>query len=54
MFVGHLHSAWVRKGLPPWPATGDWIGVGPDLPTPTTGSVNFARAIDISGPTKNY
>ena len=34
VFAEHLHSYWIRKGLPPWPATGDWIGVGDDLPSP--------------------
>ena len=34
MFADHLHSIWIRTGLPPWPATATWIGVGDDLPTP--------------------
>jgi hypothetical protein len=40
IFADHLHSVWIRRGLPPWPATADWIGVGDDLPTPTTGTVD--------------
>jgi len=40
IFAGHLHSAWIRLGLPPWPATADWIGVGSDLPTPVTANID--------------
>lgn len=28
IFFSHLHSAWIRLGLPPWPATAQWIGGG--------------------------
>ena len=28
VFADHLHSSWIRTGLPPWPATANWIGVG--------------------------
>jgi hypothetical protein len=35
VFADHLHSSWIRTGLPPWPATADWIGVGTDLNTIT-------------------
>jgi hypothetical protein len=31
IFDDHLHFYWIYKGLPPWPATADWIGVGSDL-----------------------
>jgi hypothetical protein len=31
IFDDHLHFGWINKGLPPWPATADWIGVGDDL-----------------------
>jgi len=40
VFAGHLHSSWIRLGLPPWPATANWIGVGSDLPTPVTANVD--------------
>jgi hypothetical protein len=40
VFAEHVHNIWIRDGLPPWPATGDWIGSGPDLPSPTTGTVD--------------
>jgi len=40
IFADHLHSVWIRQGLPPWPATATWIGVGDDLPTPITGTVD--------------
>ena len=33
VFADHLHSSWIRTGLPPWPATANWIGVGEDLPS---------------------
>jgi hypothetical protein len=42
VFADHLHSAWIRTGLPPWPATADWIGVGTDLPTPVNASVDVS------------
>jgi hypothetical protein len=31
IFDDHLHFYWINQGLPPWPATADWIGVGTDL-----------------------
>ncbi len=31
IFDGHLHFYWIYKGLPPWPTTAAWIGVGADL-----------------------
>jgi hypothetical protein len=40
VFADHLHSAWIQQGLPPWPATADWIGVGKDLPATVTASVD--------------
>jgi hypothetical protein len=40
IFAGHLHSAWIRTGLPPWPATANWIGVGSDLPSPVTANID--------------
>jgi hypothetical protein len=40
VFADHLHSAWIRTGLPPWPATANWIGVGKDLPSPVTASID--------------
>ena len=40
VFAEHLHSVWIRQGLPPWPATGDWIGVGPDLASPITETID--------------
>jgi hypothetical protein len=36
----HFQATWIRRGPTPWPATADWIGVGPDLPTPTTGTID--------------
>ena len=42
VFADHLHSAWIRTGLPPWPATANWIGVGDDLPTPENASVDVS------------
>ena len=36
VFAEHLHSYWIRKGLPPWPATGDWAtSIAPDLADPS-------------------
>jgi hypothetical protein len=40
VFADHLHSAWIRTGLPPWPATANWIGVGSDLPSPVTANID--------------
>ena len=40
VFADHLHSPWIRLGLPPWPATANWIGVGDDLPNPVTANVD--------------
>jgi hypothetical protein len=40
VFADHLHSAWIRLGLPPWPATAGWIGVAEDLPDPVTGQID--------------
>ena len=40
VFADHLHSTWIRSGLPPWPATANWIGVGTDLPSPVIASVD--------------
>jgi hypothetical protein len=40
VFADHLHSTWLRLGLPPWPATADWIGVGEDLPNPVTATID--------------
>jgi hypothetical protein len=40
VFADHLHSSWIRTGLPPWPATANWIGVGTDLPTPVNANVD--------------
>jgi hypothetical protein len=40
IFADHLHSYWIRGGLPPWPATANWIGVGKDLPSPVTANVD--------------
>ena len=31
IFDDHLHFNWILKGLPPWPSTAGWIGVGTDL-----------------------
>ncbi|HXU64331.1 MAG TPA: carboxypeptidase-like regulatory domain-containing protein [Polyangia bacterium] len=31
IFDDHLHFYWIQHGLPPWPATADWVGVQPDL-----------------------
>ena len=35
IFADHLHSDWIRTGLPPWPATANWVGVGPTCPAPS-------------------
>jgi hypothetical protein len=40
VFAEHVHAVWISKGLPPWPASGNWIGSGPDLPSPSTGTVD--------------
>lgn len=40
LFAEHVHAIWIRDGLPPWPATAQWIGSGPDLPSPATGTVD--------------
>jgi hypothetical protein len=40
IFVDHLHFGWIYKGLPPWPGTALWIGVGDDLPTPISASID--------------
>jgi hypothetical protein len=40
VFADHLHSYWIRGGLPPWPATANWIGVGKDLPSPVTANID--------------
>jgi hypothetical protein len=40
VFADHLHSYWIRGGLPPWPATANWIGVGSDLPSPVTANID--------------
>ena len=40
VFADHLHSVWIRRGLPPWPATAQWIGVGTDLPSPTNATID--------------
>ena len=42
MFADHLHSSWIRTGLPPWPATANWIGVSEDLPPTATGHVDIS------------
>ena len=46
MFADHLHSAWIRLGLPPWPATANWIGVGRTCPprSPATSTPRSRRA----------
>ncbi|MFL5307611.1 MAG: carboxypeptidase regulatory-like domain-containing protein [Polyangia bacterium] len=31
IFDDHLHFYWMQHGLPPWPATAQWVGVQPDL-----------------------
>ncbi len=31
IFDDHLHFYWLQHGLPPWPATAQWVGVQPDL-----------------------
>jgi hypothetical protein len=40
LFAEHVHATWIREGLPPWPATANWIGSGPDLPSPAMGTVD--------------
>lgn len=49
IFDDHLHFGWISKGLPPWPATADWIGVGTDLGD-VTGLVDtsFAKGATFS------
>jgi hypothetical protein len=49
IFDDHLHFDWISKGLPPWPATADWIGVGTDLGD-VTGLVDtsFAKGATFS------
>jgi hypothetical protein len=51
VFAEHLHSYWIRKGLPPWPATGLWTpSVQPDLVSPITAFVDttFAKGAALS------
>jgi hypothetical protein len=50
IFVEHLQFPWISKGPSPWPATASWVGVGPDLPSPTTVDVNtsFARGAALA------
>ena len=50
VFADHLHSAWIRTGLPPWPATANWIGVGDDLPSPVAANVDasFPKGMALS------
>ena len=50
VFADHLHSYWIRSGLPPWPATANWIGVGKDLPSPVNASVDtsFPKGMALS------
>jgi hypothetical protein len=44
MFVDHLHFYWLNHGPDPWPDTADYIGVGPDLPSPITATVDTGFA----------
>ena len=34
LFLDHLHFYWLRNGVAPWPTTANYVGTGPDLPTP--------------------
>jgi hypothetical protein len=44
IFDDHLHFYWIYKGLPPWPSTAGWIGVGTDLGDITaTVDTSFAK-----------
>jgi hypothetical protein len=47
LFLDHLHFYWLRNGVAPWPTTANYIGTGPDLPTP------FAVNVDTSFPKGN-
>jgi len=40
MFLSHMHMNWLRFGSDEIQATADYIGVGDDLPEPSTGYVN--------------
>src|SRR4029079_619996 len=50
VFADHLHSAWIRTGLPPPPAPADSSGVGDDLPSPVVASVDtsFPKGMALS------
>jgi len=50
IFVDHLHSYWIRQGLPPWPATANWVGVGKDLPNPVTANIDtsFPKGVALA------
>jgi hypothetical protein len=48
IFVEHLHSYWIRAGLPPWPATANWAtSIQDDLTQPGM-SINVT--VDTSFP----
>jgi hypothetical protein len=41
VFAEHLHSVWIKSGLPPWPATASWLqNIAPDLVSPIGGSID--------------
>ncbi|HVV48696.1 MAG TPA: carboxypeptidase regulatory-like domain-containing protein, partial [Polyangia bacterium] len=44
----HLQSYWIRRGPDPWPATGVWLGVGTDPPTPLTATLDTGTADGIA------
>src|SRR5258708_22612118 len=50
MFADHLHAYWLSHGLPPWPATANYIGVGSDLPTPFTSNIDqsFPKGVALA------
>jgi hypothetical protein len=40
ILMEHLHIAWIRDGLPPWPSTFTWLGRGTDPGMPLVAAVN--------------
>jgi hypothetical protein len=41
LFAEHLHSVWIKSGLPPWPSTAAWLqSLAADLQSPITGNID--------------
>ncbi len=51
LFLEHLGSSWISRGLPPWPSTAAWsASVLPNPPSPLAGNltVDFPRGVMLS------